>query len=163
MGRGGPPAGTVSVAASQDAAMNSGAQNVIGLSNGNASPTADSYVNNRSLLSGNRPDTGVWNINNLANGVAAHEFTHLLGVDDRTSGNALSNTNLLNSSSVSHTATADDFRWGIKEAVNSVNLGRDMIKSCAQYCGISSQQPRISSTNTVKAGSAFGRWDFWWK
>lgn len=154
---------SVSVAASQDAAMNSGAQNVIGLTNGNATANADSYVNNRSLLSGSSPDTGVWNINNLANGVAAHEFTHLLGVDDRTTGNLLSNTNLLNNPAVSRTATSDDLRLGIREAVNSVNMSREMIRSCAQYCGMVPSQPRISSTDTVKAGTAVGPWSFWWK
>jgi RHS repeat-associated protein len=71
----------VQVAGSEAAAMQSGAQNVIGLSNGNASATADSFVNPRPLLGG--PDTGVWNVNNLGRGVAAHEFTHLLGVDDK--------------------------------------------------------------------------------
>jgi len=59
----------VSGAGSQDAAMGSGAQNVIGLSNGNAAPNAGSYVNSRSLFSaikGSGPDTGVFNINSLA-------------------------------------------------------------------------------------------------
>jgi hypothetical protein len=85
---------SVSVAGSQDAAMSSGAQNVIGISNGNASATADSFVNPKLLSPGagiRGIDTGVWNINNLGD-TAAHEFTHLLGVGDRTSGAVLSNT-----------------------------------------------------------------------
>jgi hypothetical protein len=40
---------SVSVAGRQDAAMNSGAQNVLGLTNGDAAPGADSYLNSRSL------------------------------------------------------------------------------------------------------------------
>ncbi len=151
---------SVSVAGSQDAAMNSGAQNVIGLSNGNAAPGLDSYVNNRSLFQGG-PDTGVFNVNSLST-IAAHEFTHLLGVWDKP-GAVLSNTNILNDPTLPHNATASDFGWGIREAVNSVNMGRDMIGSCAEYCGLVPSQPRISSTDTVRAGTAFGRWRFWWK
>jgi RHS repeat-associated protein len=99
---------SVSVAGSQDAAMGSGAQNVIGISNGNASATADSFVNPKLLSPGagiRGIETGVWNINNLG-ATAEHEFTHLLGVGDRTSGAVLSNTNLLNDPSVPHHATA---------------------------------------------------------
>jgi RHS repeat-associated protein len=114
---------SVSVAGSEADAMKNGAQNVIGLSNGNASATGDSYVNSRSLFSaitGRGPDTGVFNINSLAEGVAAHEFTHLLGVENKP-GAVLSNTNILNDPTVPHSATASDFRWGIREAILGVN------------------------------------------
>jgi RHS repeat-associated protein len=114
----------VQVAASEAAATQTGAQNVIGLSNGNATPTADSYVNGRSLfvaITGAGPDTGVWNINNLANGVAAHEFTHLLGVDDK-SGMVLSNTQLLNNLAIPHHATPTDLRWGVQEATSAARI-----------------------------------------
>jgi len=147
---------SVSVASSQDAAMSSGAQNVIGISNGNASATADSFVNSKSLMTAitGGPDTGVWNINNLGNGVAAHEFTHLLGVDDK-SGAVLSNTNLLNDPNIPHTATSRDFSWGIKEATSSVGLGLSM-KSW--YNGPTLPTPfRFSTTDNVGAPVA------WWK
>lgn len=61
------------------------------------------------------PDRGVWNIHNLSGGVAAHEFTHLLGVWDK-KGSVLSNTNLLNDSTIPRHATANDLRWGVREA-----------------------------------------------
>jgi len=113
---------TTQIAGSQDAAMQSGAQNVIGLSNGNANPGADRIVNPRSLWTAIKggPDTGVWDINSLGSGVAAHEFTHLLGARDK-SGMVLSNTNFLNDPSIPHSATARDFGWGILEATSAVN------------------------------------------
>ncbi len=150
---------SVQVAASQQAAIDSGAQNVIGLSNGNAAPGADSYVESRSLfraITGSGPDKGLWNINNLANGIAAHEFTHLLGVANKP-GMVLSNTNILNDPAIPHVAISSDLRWGTREAVGSVNLARSMIRNCAQYCGLIPSQPRISTTETVQAP-----WR-WWK
>ncbi|MBX9604460.1 MAG: hypothetical protein K2X35_25900 [Bryobacteraceae bacterium] len=108
----------VQVATTEAAAMQSGAQNVIGLSSANATATADSFVRPRALLGG--PDTGVWNINNLGSGVAAHEFAHLLGVNDKF-GMVLSNTNLLNNSAIPRQAMAADFGWGVREAVSGVN------------------------------------------
>jgi len=79
---------SVSVAGSQDAATQSGAQNVIGLSNGPAGQGGDSFVNNRSLSGG--PDSGVWNYNDLSYS-SGHEFGHLLGVDDTDSGFTIMN------------------------------------------------------------------------
>jgi hypothetical protein len=153
---------SVSVASSQDAAMSSGAQNVIGLSNGNASATADSFVNPKSLWTAIKggPDTGVWNINNLGNGVAAHEFTHLLGVDDKT-GSVLSNTNLLNDPTIPHTATGYDLRWGVKEAVDSVNLTRGMMGwGCHEaQCGSVKLPTNPPINTTVTVGAPFA----WWK
>ena len=95
-------------------AVRTGAQNVIALKDGNATSRADSFVNSRPLLGG--PDSGVWNIHNLGRGVAAHEFTHLLNVYDK-SGSVLSNTSLLNDPTVPRHATAQDFRWGVREAI----------------------------------------------
>lgn len=135
--------------------MKSGAQNVIGLSNGEAAPGADSFVNARSSFSG--PDTGTWNVNSLGSDVAAHEFTHLLGVGDRTAGAVLSNTDILNDPSVPHSATAADFGWGIREAVDSVELYRLAINGCSPYCGLLPAQIHFSTTDTVRAA-----W-IWWK
>jgi len=150
---------SVSVATSQDAAMGSGAQNVIGISNGNASPTADSFVNPKLLTPGagiQGIDTGVWNFNSLGSGVAAHEFTHLLGVGDRKDGDmVLSNTDFLNNNNIPRTATSRDFGWGVKEATGSVGLGLSM-KSW--YNGPALPSPfRFSTTDTVGAPWA------WWK
>ena len=155
---------SVSVAGSESDAMKSGAQNVIGLSNGPADPgnNANSYVNPRLLspLAGIAgKDTGVWNINTVGQD-SAHEFTHLLGVSDKP-GAVLSNTNILNDPTIPHTATSSDFRWGIREAINSVNLGRNMSSwgchawQCASVTAPAT--PHIYSTNTVGAP-----W-LWWK
>ena len=142
--------------------MQSGAQNVIGLSNGNAGPGADSYVNPRSAfgaITGSGPDTGVWNINNLGNGVAAHEFTHLLGTYDKP-GMVLSNTMLLNNPAIPHQATTSDYRWGGQEAVSHVN---SWMRAPAFRSGFGSHGevfPKPTGFNdqtTVRAA----RW--WWK
>jgi hypothetical protein len=114
---------SVSVSASEADAMKSGAQNVIGLSATDPLPGADGYVNPRSLASaitGSGPDTGIWNINSLPGGLAAHEFTHLLGVGDKP-GDVLSNTNVPLDPSNPPRATAADFGWGIREATSGVN------------------------------------------
>jgi len=148
---------SVSVAGSQEAAMNSGAQNVIGLSNGpaDAAHNINSEVFPKSLgtaLFGG-PDKGIWNFNTLGQD-SAHEFTHLLGTFDKP-GAVLSNTDILNDPSIPHTATASDFRWGIKEATQSVGLGLAM-KSW--YTGPTLPTPfRFSTTDTVGAPFA------WWK
>jgi hypothetical protein len=113
---------TVSVYGSQSAAMNSGAQNVIGMTNG-AIQLADgrvagAYVDPKSLgrwLTGG-PDTGKMDINNVGN-YSKHEFAHLLGVGDK-SGAVLSNTQ---PSMRPALATGQDFQWGIREAVSAVN------------------------------------------
>lgn len=151
---------SVQVADSQDAAMQSGAQNVIGLSNGSAAPALglDSIVKRKSLWTAitGGPDTGVWNINSLGNDVAAHEFTHLLGVKDK-SGSVLSNTNILNDPNIPHTATSRDFIWGIEEATRSVGLGLSM-KSWYNGSGGPLPTPfRFSSTDNVGAPVR------WWK
>jgi RHS repeat-associated protein len=93
------------------------AANAIELVNGSATSTMDSYVNPRSVFGG--PDSGKWNINSLVDSVGAHEFTHLLGVRNRTSGAYLSNTNMLNDPRVPRHATADDFRWALGGAIDA--------------------------------------------
>jgi RHS repeat-associated protein len=79
----------VQVAASQDAAMQSGAQNVIGLSNGNGSSSASSFVDSSIRHGGVGPDTGIWNYQSLSD--ARHEFAHLVGGQDRDSGFSIMN------------------------------------------------------------------------
>ena len=149
---------SVSVVGSESDAMKSGAQNVIGISNGNASATADSYVQPKGLgaaLFGG-PDKGVWNINNLGD-TAAHEFTHLLGVDDRTSGPVLSNTNMLNDPSVPHHATNSDFQWGLQEMTRSVGLNLGLKNSYNGTYGPLASPYHFSTTDNI--GAPF----MWWK
>ena len=107
----------VQVQGSEKDAINSGAQNAIGLTNGPVGGGSDSVVQPGSFSAA--PDTGTWNIKTLSSGGAAHEFTHLLGVDDRQSGPYLSNTNILKDSSVPWHATAYDFGWAFGGAINS--------------------------------------------
>ncbi len=102
----------VQVQGSENDAMNSGAQNVIGITNGPVSSDADSETGGH--LWG--PDTGQWNIHNLTQ-ASQHEFGHLLGVDDH-DGSYLMNTNLLNDSSVPRTATASDYMWALGGAAD---------------------------------------------
>ena len=74
----------VSVVGSEAEGIKTGAQNVIGISNGAVSQygkvIADSITNRRSFAQ-TGPDTGIWNIEHLTTG-AAHEFTHLMGVPE---------------------------------------------------------------------------------
>ena len=73
--------------------MSSGAQNVIGMTNGPPMVGVGAYVNPKSAwgaLTG-APDTGMMDINGADN-YAKHEFTHLLGTSDKP-GSVLSDTN----------------------------------------------------------------------
>jgi hypothetical protein len=99
---------SVQVSDSQDAAMKSGAQNVIGITTGGA--TTNDVVNKN--FGG--PDTGTWILSDVQHGnIAAHEFTHLLGVDDK-DGRNLSNSNSIDGGWFSNPhATTQDFRWAL--------------------------------------------------
>jgi hypothetical protein len=149
----------VSVAGSQDAAMSSGAQNVIGLSNGpvDAKHHLNSETYRKSLGTAifGGPDKGTWNYNTLGQD-SAHEFTHLLGTFDKP-GAVLSNTNILYDRSIPHTATSRDFSWGIEEATSSVGLGLAMKSWYDGSAGPLSTPFRFSSTDNVGAPYA------WWK
>ena len=150
---------TLQVAASEGDASKTGAQNVISLTNGNAMSKADSVTGPansfRTFLRGQ--DTGLWNYNSLGPdlNVAAHEFGHLLGVDDRKEGALVMNTNLW---PVPNRAAAAELGWGIREATGSVSLGLAM-KSW--YDGSAGPLPtpfRFSATDTVGVPSLG-----WWK
>jgi hypothetical protein len=113
---------SVSVATSQNAAMSSGAQNVIGMTNGPITmqngQQAGAFVNPKSfvgMLTG-APDTGLMDINHVDN-YAKHEFTHLLGTNDKP-GAVLSNTD---PQQRPLGATSQDYGWGIREAITGVN------------------------------------------
>jgi len=148
---------TVQVASSEKAALASGAGNIISLSNGNASATADSQVFPRdTLLSTIFPgsDRGEWNVKNLSK-TAAHEWGHLLGVGDYTSGNMLMNTKLLRNPKNSLSATSVDFGsafGGLSEA--------HRFRSIPVFPMVSSGPNSARSTTTVRTPGLFGGWRF---
>jgi RHS repeat-associated protein len=113
---------SVSVASNQDAAMSSGAQNVVGMTNGPIAMAdgqlAGAYVNPKS--SPGQTDTGLMDVHNVDN-YAKHEFTHMLGVNDKP-GDVLSNTD---PQQRPNAATNSDFRWGVQEAVGLQQGSRD--------------------------------------
>jgi RHS repeat-associated protein len=148
---------SVSVASGESAAVKSGAQNVIGLSNGpaDAAHNFNSEVFAKSpgtkLFGG--PDRGIWNFNTLASD-SGHEFAHLLGTFDKP-GTVLSNTDILNDPNIPHTATSRDFNWGIQEVVRAVNLHLGSVQH-EQSLGWPTPNP-FTRTETVGAPL------FWWK
>jgi RHS repeat-associated protein len=152
---------SVTIVSDEQTGRDLGYQNVIGVWNGPIAHNADSVVMPGPIFGG--PDTGQWNINNLADGVAAHEFAHLLGVDDRTSGSYLSNTNLLSDSSIPRSATAYDYGWALGGAINKHRAeSKQYIKSPNSWETRSSGgAPRLgppmshTSTHELKAGRIF--------
>jgi len=81
----------VQVASSQEAATNSGAQNVIEMVNGPfMTPQGQAIGEVEGHLWG--PDTGKFDIGSLGTNMPQHEFGHLLGVGDRYEGDYLMNT-----------------------------------------------------------------------
>jgi hypothetical protein len=146
---------SVSVAASEQAALESGAQNVIGLTNGPADPAnnANAYVNPRSFLGG--PDTGAWNIQTLASrNTAAHEFTHLLGVGNKP-GDNLSNKD---PQGRPLSATSADFRWALRGVVRAHHQLNRMFDVGGFSGFMLTRTPRTTtSTQTVRAPF------FWWR
>jgi len=112
----------VSTAANAQAAMSSGAQNVIGMTPGPITledgRVVGAFVNMKSLgakLTG-AADTGLMDIHNVDN-YAKHEFTHLLGTENK-GGAVLSNTD---PAWRPFSATSQDYGWGIQEATRGVN------------------------------------------
>lgn len=104
----------VQVKGSESEATNTGAQNVVEITNGAVGDGADSVTGGHVW----GPDTGRWNYGNLSD-TAAHEFGHLLGVDDH-DGLVLMNTNHLNEPLIPHAAaTAYDYGWALGGAINS--------------------------------------------
>jgi RHS repeat-associated protein len=151
---------SVSVYGSESAATNSGAQNVIGLSNGpaDAAHSINSEVFAKSLgtaLFGG-PDKGIWNFNTLGQD-AGHEFTHLLGTFDKP-GAVLSNTNILNDPSIPRAATSSDFGWGIREATSGVNSWVHAPQNRSMRYGEIWEKPSTYFDRTTVGAPLF-----WWK
>jgi hypothetical protein len=98
---------SVSVTSGEDAALKSGAQNVIEIANAAPNNKIDPNV-----MGG--PDRGIMNVNDvLQTPVAAHEFTHVLGVNDK-DGRNLSNSSLVDGGwATTARATQQDFRWAL--------------------------------------------------
>jgi RHS repeat-associated protein len=112
---------SVSVAGSQDAAMSSGAQNVIGMTNGPIAlgdgRLAGAYVKKSfmGMLTG-AADTGQMDINGVDN-YSKHEFTHMLGTGDKP-GAVLSDTD---PAMRPGRVTTQDLKWGVQESTQGVN------------------------------------------
>ena len=157
----------VQIAGSEDAAVKSGAQNAIEISNGPASSSADSYVNRASLTGG--PDTGRWNLGKGVNdkgiigGVAKHEFTHLLGVDNRYSGAYISSVPWLSNPRPSEKATAYDYGWALGGAINSHRESSRPNSYCCPYPGvrITSKTGQPQSGTSVRTVGAPTRLRWW--
>jgi hypothetical protein len=149
---------TVSVAGSADAAINSGAQNVIGMTGGPVTlpdgRTAGAFVQPKSLwalLSGG-PDQGKMDIGNVAS-YSKHEFAHLLGTNDK-SGSVLSNTSPMMRPA---SALPQDYRWGLQEVTSGVNEWLHSPPQNMRY-GVVLDRPR-SFTGRTNVGAPF----LWWK
>jgi hypothetical protein len=93
----------------------------------------------------------------LGLGVAAHEFTHLLGTGDKP-GLVLSNTNMLNDPGIPRTATSTDFGWGIREAISGVNSWMNAPQHQTAHYGEMSEKPSAYSDRT-NVGAPY----LWWK
>ena len=104
---------SVSVSANESAAVGTGAQNVIEVANDNRQNQIRSNVRGG-------PDRGVLQVNDvLQTPVAAHEFTHVLGVTDK-DGRNLSNSNLFDGGwATTAKANQQDFQWALGPTVNN--------------------------------------------
>lgn len=156
---------SASAADSERAAMNSGAQSVIGMTNGPPITMSDgsslgAYVDEKSIgtwLTGG-PNTGMMDINSVDN-YAKHEFTHMLGVGDKR-GAVLSDSW---PQMRPDRATSQDLNWGVEEATQSVGLGLSMR---SWYDGSGGSLPRpfcFSATDRVGAPVDNEITNPWWK
>jgi matrixin len=115
---------SVTVSNSEDAAANSGAQNVVGLTNGSVMRdgstiyngyTESGALNPGSVLGGS--DRAKMDINTIVdNRTAAHEFGHLLGIGHISDGNLMQNSY---TASRPRYATREDFANGLGGATSS--------------------------------------------
>jgi RHS repeat-associated protein len=137
---------SVSVQSDQDFAEKSGAQNVVGLTNGPVDSAGHNGLTGPGNMAGQ--DKGTWNIKTLSSdNTAAHEFTHLLGVDDRYKGSYLSNTY---DSQEPSKATRSDFMWGIQESIQNV------------HSVLNGANPPSTFNDSVTVGAATSL-SHWWK
>ena len=108
---------TVSVATSEDAAMSSGAQNVIGMTDGAPVKGSGAITNPQTALGvlTGAPDTGMMDINHADN-YAKHEFAHMLGIDDKEGAVVSNKLPWMRPDK----ATSQDYGWGIWEVTRAV-------------------------------------------
>ncbi len=134
----------VQVYGSEGDATNSGAQNVIGISTGDAIPgRATSLVNQRgSWSSDSGPDTGTWKFDRVVNGSqAAHEFTHVLGANNTTNRSNVSFSPWgfdANQVSKYGNATSFDYRHALGGIANDHREGsrQAITPPCCPYPGV---------------------------
>ena len=121
---------------------------------------SDTFIRPAPVFGGQ--DRGQIEVDAGRRGIASHEFTHLLGVDDRFGGAYLSNTYEGQRGSKMH-ATAYDYGWALGGAINShrsesrpyVPQGRQWETLSAG--GPSRGEPRShTSTRELRAGK------IWW-
>jgi hypothetical protein len=137
---------SVSVVSDQATGEKSGAQNVIGLTNGSATSTANANAGPGRNFG---QDEGTWNINTLGRS-APHEFTHLMGVDDRSDFSlVLSNTYSTRRPMPLH-ATSQDFGWALKETSTHINAAMEQMKKTGTTFS------PVKDTTTV--GPDYGPW-----
>jgi hypothetical protein len=122
---------SISVASSKDAAMKSGADNVIGLTTGMAKPgDAVSVTDPHGMFAGKSPDTGIWSVN-FGGGLkaqSAHEFGRLLSAVESNSDRDLMDSGLGQLARTDHLhATQADylqvFYFGVHSASLEYNTG----------------------------------------
>ncbi len=144
----------VSVASSEQAAMSSGAQNVIAMTNGpRGGLGAQVYTKSFGRWLSGGPDVGWMDINGTDN-YAKHEFTHMLGTFDK-SGAVLSNTD---PAWRPFSATSQDYGWGIREATSGVNNWMNAPQSRPMRYGETWEKPSAYSDQT-RVGAPLR----WWK
>jgi hypothetical protein len=104
---------SVSVAGGEDSAVKSGAQNVIEIANNAPNDKMSPNVKGG-------PDRGIMNLDTiLQTPVAAHEFSHMLGVDDK-SGRNVSNSSLVDGGwHTTARASQQDFRWALGPTIDN--------------------------------------------
>lgn len=104
---------SVSVVSNENAGVKSGAQNVVGIALN--APNNEIGANTRG-----GPDRGVLNLTDVMNTpVASHEFTHVLGVDDK-KGRNLSNSSMIDGGwTTTGKATQQDFRWALNPTTSN--------------------------------------------
>ncbi len=155
---------TVTVAKDEKEAKKS--QNAIEVTNGPRGDT-DSDVNRH--FSG--ADTGRWNLGKgtdggIIGGVARHEFTHLLGVNNRDGGKFLSTSPWLTNPRPSLVATPYDYGWALGGIINTHRgQGRSQTYRGRQWETLGATTgpnygPPVShqSTHTLRAPRVFGWW-----
>lgn len=150
----------IKVYGSEQAATDSGAQNVFRVTEAGG----HSGTNAASIFGG--PDTGEIALDGgTRNSEAAHEFTHMLGVDDRYSGAFLSHTK---QTQRAMSATAYDYGWAFGGAINDHREGSRPLEMRgvmpANPSGIWGRGRERSHTSTRVLGApynlGFGK-DFW--